>query len=185
MQTCSLGGGDQPGVRLKLCTWDSARWRRRRRHVRHRRSWTAMLERCSGGRRSREGGRRRGGWKERMMGGSRGGQALADRRLSGIDRRWRLRGDGLSVLREEARRLRRRSSRGGVLKRLIDRHPTSSRWVLADLRVGWESPRTNETLLVDNCCRLYWRYHATCFMFKDSKKEINIQNELRDVLILC
>lgn len=90
-----------------------------------------------------------------MMGGSRGGQALADRRLSGIDRRWRLRGDGLSVLREEARRLRRRSSRGGVLKRLIDRHPTSSRRVLADLRVGWESPRTNETLLVDNCCRLY------------------------------
>ena len=84
------------------------------------------------------------------MGRRRGGQALADRRLSGIGRRFWLRRDGVSVLREEAGRVRRggglcrrnlrRRSRG-VLKRLIERHPPSSRWVLADLGVGWESDR--------------------------------------------
>lgn len=84
------------------------------------------------------------------MGGRRGGQALADGRLSGIDRR----GDGLCVLREEARRLCRRTSRG-VLKRLIDRHPASSRWVLADLGVGWESYRIQQTLLVEKTGACY------------------------------
>lgn len=97
-----------------------------------------MLERRSGGQWSVIGGG--GVWKERRMRGRRGGQALADGRLSGIDRRcW------LGVLREKARRLcgRRSSSRGGVLKRMIDRRsPPSSRWVLVDLGVGWGSHRT-------------------------------------------
>lgn len=88
------------------------------------------------------------------MGGRRGGQALAGGRLPGIGRRRRLRGDGLSVLREEAgglgsrgMRMRMRMRRGGgggqggVLKRLIDRNAPSSRRVLADLGVGWGSHR--------------------------------------------
>lgn len=112
MQTCSLRGRDQPGVTVMLCTWDSTRWRRR--HVRHRRSWTTMLERSTGGRRRK--GRRGDDRKERIMGGRRGGQALADRRLPWKDRRRLLRGDGLGVLREKSRglssRKRRRRSRG-------------------------------------------------------------------------
>lgn len=78
---------------------------------------------------------------------------MADRRLNGVERRCWLRGDGLRVLREEAGGVRkrrggrlccRRSSRGGrgVLKRLIDRWPSSSRQrVLVDLGVGWEAHR--------------------------------------------
>lgn len=83
------------------------------------------------------------------MGGGREGQALADGRLSGIDRRCWLRGDGLCVLREKARGLcrRRSSSSRGVLKRLIDRHSPSSKWILADLGVGWESHRITQMVL--------------------------------------
>lgn len=89
------------------------------------------------------------------MGGRRGGRALADGRLPGIDRRrcW-LRGEGLRVVREEAGRLGRRSSRG-VLKRLIDRGTPSSGGVLADMGVGWESHRIQQMLLVKNCCMLH------------------------------
>lgn len=125
-----------------LCTWDSTRWRR---HVWHRRSWPAMLERHSGGWRSRKG--RRAG-KVKRLGGRRWGQALADGGLSGIGRRCWL--DVMCVLREKARGVRRggwlcgrgwmRRSRG-VLKRLKERHPPSSRWVLVDLGVSWESQR--------------------------------------------
>lgn len=88
------------------------------------------------------------------MGWRRGGQALADGGLSGIGRRCRLRGDLLRVLREKARglcrrRKRRRSgSRRGILKRLIDRHSPTSRWVLADLGVGWESHGITQKWLV-------------------------------------
>lgn len=87
------------------------------------------------------------------MGGRGGGQALADGGLSGIGWRRRLRGDGLRVLREKARglcrrRKRRSHSRGGILKRLIDRHSPSSRWVLADLGVGWESHGITQKWLV-------------------------------------
>lgn len=86
------------------------------------------------------------------MGGRRGGQALADGRLPGIRRRCRLRGDGLSVMREKAGGLSRGrrgnrgegGGRGGVLKRLIDRNAPSSRWVLADLGVGWGSHRRKD-----------------------------------------
>lgn len=73
------------------------------------------------------------------MGGRGGGRALAEGRMSGIDRRCWLR-----VLREKAGRLCGRRSRGGgggVLKRLIDRTPPSCRWVLADLGVRWGSHR--------------------------------------------
>lgn len=105
-----------------------------------------MLERRSG--RWRSGVGRRGGGggggEEGSVGGRRGGQALADGRLPGIRRRCRL-----SVMREKAGGLSsgrsgRRGNRGGgggVLKRLIDRHAPSSRWVLADLGVGWGSDR--------------------------------------------
>ena len=142
----------------QLCTWDSARWRRNR-HVRHRRSWTAMLERRSGGRRSgkRGGGGGGGIWKERRMWGRRGGQALAEGRLSGIDRRcW------LCVLREKAGRLCRRSSSRGVLKRLIERRsPPSSRYgVLVHLGVRWESQHMhvseNTVRLTESCNRTGW-----------------------------
>lgn len=122
--------------------------------MRHRRSWTAMLERCSGRRRNRKGGRRGGVWKERMMGRRRGGQALVDGRLSGIDRRCWLRGDGLCVLRKKTRGLCRRSSSRGVLKRLIDRHSPSSRRVLVDLGVSWESHRIIQMLLVKKLMQL-------------------------------
>lgn len=142
MQTCSLRGGDQ--LVVYLCTWDSARWRRQ---VRHRRSWPAMLERNSRGRRSGIGRRVR---KEKRLGRRRGGQALVDGRLSRIDWRYWLRLDGLCVLREKARGLRRggwlywrrwvRRNRG-VLKRLKERHATSSMLVLVDLGVSWESHR--------------------------------------------
>lgn len=88
------------------------------------------------------------------MGGRRGGQALADGGLSGVGRRRRLRGDLLRVLREKARglcrrrRRRRSGSRGGILKRLIDRHSPTSGWVLADLGVGWESHGITQKWLV-------------------------------------
>lgn len=146
MQTCSLRGGNQPGVWVMQSTWDSTRWRRR--HIWYGRSWTAVLERCPTGRRRRK---RRGGcgWKERRMRGRRGGKALADGRLSGINRRCLLSGDGLSVVREKARGLRWRKRRrtSGVLERLVDRHSPSSRLVLADLAVGWESHEMTEMLL--------------------------------------
>lgn len=75
------------------------------------------------------------------MGGRRGGKALAEGRLPGVNRRCWLSRDGLSVVREKAGRLRwrkrRRTSR--VLERLIDRHSPSSRLVLADLGVRCES----------------------------------------------
>lgn len=147
MQTCSLRGGNQLGV--MQCTWDSTRWRRR--HVWHRRSWTAVLERRPAGRGSRKrgGGKERSGRKIRRMCGRRRGKALVDERLSGINRRCLLSRDGLSVVRQKARSLRwrkrRRTSR--VLERLIDRHSPSSRLVLADLGVGWESDRMTEMLL--------------------------------------
>lgn len=109
-----------------------------------------MLERCPTGRRrgERRGG---GGWKERRLRGRRGGKALADGRLPGVNRRCVLSGDGLSVVREKARGLRWRKRRrsSGVLERLIDRHAPSSRWVLADLGVGWESHEMTEMLLKD------------------------------------
>lgn len=59
--------------------------------------------------------------------------------------------DGLSVVREKARGLRWRKRRrsSGVLQRLIDRHSPSSRLVLADLGVGWESHEITEMLLKD------------------------------------
>lgn len=144
MQTCSLRGGNQRGGMQS--TWDSTRWRRR--HIWYRRSWTAVLKRCPTGRRRRK---RRGGcgWKERSMRGKRRGKALADGRLSGINWRCLLSGDGLSVVREKARGLRWRKRRrsSGVLERLIDRHSPSSRLVLADLGVGCESHEMTEMLL--------------------------------------
>lgn len=88
----------------------------------------------------------------------RGGQTLADRSWSGIDGRKWLRGDRLHILREKAWGLWRGGSHGrkwrrmngrGILKRLIDRYPPSSRWVLVDLRVGWDSHRI-EMQLVKN-----------------------------------
>lgn len=144
MQTCSLRGGNQPGVWVMQSTWDSTRWRRR--HVWDGRSWTAVLERCPTGRRRRK---RRGGCGRKEMRGRRGGKALADGRLSGIKRRCLLSGDGLSVVREKARgfRWRKRRSTSGVLEGLIDRHSPSSRVVLAHLGVGWESHEMTEMLL--------------------------------------
>lgn len=81
------------------------------------------------------------------MGGSRGGKALAVGRLSGINRRCLLSWGGLSVVRKKARGLRWRKRRraSGVLERLIDRHSPSSRLVLADLGVDWESHRMTES----------------------------------------
>lgn len=109
------------------------------------------------------------------MGKSRRGRALAKGRLTRIDRRGCLRGDELCVLRQKARgvwrrgglcRVRRRSSR--VLKWVIDRHPTSSRCVVVDLGVGWESHRKQQMLLVRNSC------YNNDIMQQDRRVEINM-----------
>lgn len=146
MQTCAMWDRNQPGLWVMQNTWDSTWWRRW--HVGYRRSWAAVLERCPTGRRRRKRGGGCG-WKERRMGGRRGGKALAVGRLSGITRKCLLSRDGLSVVRKKAGGLCWRKGRrtSGILERLIDRHSPSSRLVLADLGVDWESHGMTEMLL--------------------------------------